>query len=116
MLALPLYTEVSGKPDAESVQKREADAQRTQSLSLRTRKLNVKSFGKPVCNTEVQEIQRILKLEAENGHIKFLLPPTAVPHMEKIFSIVRQIYGRSPTDDLNELDKKTAFVVYIYER
>ena len=30
MLASPLYTEVSVKPDAESVQKREANAQRAQ--------------------------------------------------------------------------------------
>ena len=31
-----------------------------------------------------------------------------VPHMEKVFSIVRQTYGRSPTDDLNDLDVNTA--------
>ena len=28
--------------------------------------------------------------------------------MKKVFSIVRQIYGRSPTDDLNDLDVNTA--------
>ena len=27
--------------------------------------------------------------------------------MEKVFSIVRQTYGRSPTDDLNDLDVNT---------
>ena len=30
----------------------------------------------------------------------FRMYPAAVPHMEKVYSIVRQIYGRSPTDDL----------------
>ena len=29
--------------------------------------------------------------------------------MEKVFSIVRQTYGRSQTDDLNDLDVNTAF-------
>ena len=28
--------------------------------------------------------------------------------MEKVYSIVRKIYGRSPTDDLNDLDANTA--------
>ena len=28
--------------------------------------------------------------------------------MEKVYSIVRQIYGRSPTDDLNDLDVNNA--------
>ena len=46
MLASPLYTEVSVKPDAESAQKREANAQRTQSLSLKTRKFDVKFFSR----------------------------------------------------------------------
>ena len=36
-------------------------------------------------------------LEAENGHIIFM-SPAAVPHME----------GRSPTDDLNDLDVNNA--------
>ena len=33
--------------------------------------------------------------------------------MDKVFSIVRQTYGRSPTDDLNDFDLNTA-VWYIY--
>ena len=28
--------------------------------------------------------------------------------MEKVYSIVRQIYGRSPTDELNDLDVNNA--------
>ena len=61
---------------------------------------------------EVQEIQRILKLEAEYGHIIFHMSPTAVPHIEKFNSIVGQIYGRSPKDDLNDLDVNIAIWVY----
>ena len=38
----------------------------------------------------------------------FHMSPAAVPHMEKVFSIVRQTYGRSPTDDLNDLDENNA--------
>ena len=34
--------------------------------------------------------------------------PAAVLHMEKVYSIVRQIYGQSPTDDLNDLDESNA--------
>ena len=36
------------------------------------------------------------------------MSPAAVPHMEKVYSIVRQVYGRSPTDDLNDLDENNA--------
>ena len=38
----------------------------------------------------------------------FRMSPASVPHMEKVYSIVRQIYGRSPTDDLNDLDVNAA--------
>ena len=36
------------------------------------------------------------------------MSPAVVPHMEKVHSIVRQINGRSPTDDLNDLDVNNA--------
>ena len=57
---------------------------------------------------EIQEIQGFLKLEAEKWPQFFDMSPAAVPHMEKVYSIVRQIYGRSPTDDLNDLDENNA--------
>ena len=37
----------------------------------------------------------------------FHMSPAVVSHMERVSSIVRQIYGRSPTDDLNDLDVNT---------
>ena len=40
----------------------------------------------------------------KNGHIIFM-SPADVPHMEKVFSIGRQFFGRSPTDHLNDLDE-----------
>ena len=57
---------------------------------------------------EVQEVPRILKLDAEKWPYNFHMSPAAVSHMEKVYSIVRQIYGRSPTDDLNDLNVNTA--------
>ena len=36
------------------------------------------------------------------------MSPAAVPHMEKVYSILRQVHGRRPTDDLNELDVNNA--------
>ena len=33
---------------------------------------------------------------------------SSTSHVENVYSIVRQIYGRSPTDDLNDLDVNTA--------
>ena len=38
----------------------------------------------------------------------FNVSPDCAPHMEKIFSIVSQTYGRSPTDDLSDVDVFTA--------
>ena len=38
----------------------------------------------------------------------FHMSSAVVLHMEKVFSIVRQIYGRSPTDDFHHLDVNTA--------
>ena len=38
----------------------------------------------------------------------FHMSPAVVPHVDKVCSIVRKIYGRSPTDDLNDLDVNTA--------
>ncbi len=36
------------------------------------------------------------------------MSPAVVPHMGKVCSIVRNIYGRSPTDDLNDFDVNTS--------
>ena len=38
----------------------------------------------------------------------FRTSPDCVPHMEKVFSIVRKNYDRKPTDDLKDLDVTTA--------
>ena len=64
---------------------------------------------------ENQEIQRFLQLEVGNGNIFSHMSPAAVPHMEKVHSIIRQVYGRSPTDDSNDLDENNAFCVFFHE-
>ena len=38
----------------------------------------------------------------------FHMSPAVVPRMEKVYSIVRQIFGRCPTDDLNDFDVNSA--------
>ena len=38
----------------------------------------------------------------------FHMSPAVVPRMDKVYSIVRKIYGRSPTDGLNDLDENNA--------
>ena len=44
----------------------------------------------------------------------FHMSPASVLHMEKVYSIVRQIYGRSPTDDLNDLDVNCAVWFFFF--
>ena len=38
----------------------------------------------------------------------FRVSADCVPHMEKVFSTIRKIYDRKPTDDLKDLDVNTA--------
>ena len=57
------------------------------------------------------QIRHRQKPDSIIGHIVFM-SPAALPHIEKFNSIVRQIYGRSPTDDLNDLDVNNAFWVF----
>ena len=65
--------------------------------------------GKPVASRS-SENSRVLKLEAENGLAVFKgLHQPYLAWRKEVFSIVRQIYGRSPTDDLNDLDENNAF-------
>ena len=64
--------------------------------------------GKLVVRPELLALQRIPWLEAEKWPHNFPKSPAVVPHMGKVYSIVRKIYGRSPTDNLNDLDVITA--------
>ena len=68
---------VSGKPDAESAEKREADAQRTQAChseresSMSSCSRDLEATGKLVTSRSSGNSEK-LKLEAENGHIIFI--------------------------------------------
>ena len=66
--------------------------------------------GKLVASTNSGNSQNV-KLEAGNGHIIFM-SPAAILHMEKVYSIGRQEYGRSATEDVNDLDVNNAVCVY----
>ena len=46
----------------------------------------------------------------------FLTSPAVVPPLDKVYSIVRKIYGRSPTEDLNGPRREHRCMVYIHER
>ena len=48
------------------------------------------------------------KAGSKNWPHHFHVSPAVVPHMKKVYSIVRQICGRSPMDDLNDLDVNNA--------
>ena len=51
---------------------------------------------------------RRFKIQKSTLATLFLISPDCVPHMEKVFSIVRKIYDRKPTDNLKDLDVNTA--------
>ena len=57
---------------------------------------------------EILKFQGISKAGSRKWPHHFHMSPAVVPHMEKVHSIVRQIHGRSPTDDLNDLDVNNA--------
>ena len=52
------------------------------------------------------------KAESRDWPHNFYMSSTVVPHMEKVHSFVRKIYGRSSTDDLDDFDVKQLSVVY----
>ena len=58
---------------------------------------------------ELQENSEDSETEGRNWPHHYHISPECVPNMNKVFSIVRQTYDRSPTDDLNDLDVYTAF-------
>ena len=49
-----------------------------------------------------------LKAGSKNWPHHFHMSPAVVPHVEKVYSTVRQIYGRSVMDDLNDLNVNNA--------
>ena len=59
------------------------------------------------CIQKLRKFMEFLQLESRTWphHFHTL---TVVLHMEKVYSIVRQICGRSPTDNLNDLDVSNA--------
>ena len=76
------------------------------------------STGKPVAmmmnehqgclgKSEVPEDSGDSELEIRIWPHHFHISPEYVPHMEKVFSIVRKVYDRKPTDKWKELDVNT---------
>ena len=48
------------------------------------------------------------KAESRKWPHNFHMYPAVVPHIDEVYSIVRKIYGRSPTGNLNDIDVNTA--------
>ena len=109
---------LSGRPDASTNQNSNPDAASSFQVWQRDAQLFF-STGKPVAmvTTEHQGCSGKSKIPEDSGDSKpksriwphhFSISPDCVPHMEKVFSIVRKIYDRKPTDDMKYLDVNTA--------
>ena len=84
--------------------------------SLNRQEKSVMSTGEPVA-TEYQGCSENPETPEDSEPTRgiwphhFRISPHYVHHMEKVFSIVRKIYDRKPTDDLKDLDVNTATCV-----
>ena len=70
--------------------------------------------GKPVASRSSEKSGNS-KAGSRKWPHNFHMSPAAVPHMEKVCSIVRQIYGRSPTDVSNDLGENNALWFFFHE-
>ena len=109
---------LSGRLDANANQNSNPDAasssqgwQRDAQLFFSTRKLVA------MVTTEHQGCSGKSKIPEDSGDSEpksriwrhhFHVSPDYVPHMERVFSIVRQICDQKPTEDLKDLDVNTA--------
>ena len=59
-------------------------------------------------NDEIPEDSEDSEPKSQIWTHHFHISPNHVPHMEKVFLIVRNIYDRKQTDDLKDLDVNTA--------
>ena len=59
-------------------------------------------------NPEIPEGSEDSELNSRIWPHHFRISPDCVPHVEKVFSIVRKINDRKPTDDLDDLDVNAA--------
>ena len=84
--------------------------------SLNRQEESVISTGKLVAtehrgcsgNPEIPEGSEDSELKSRIWPHYFQISPDCVPHMEKVFSIVRKINDRKPTDDLDDLEVNAA--------
>ena len=91
MLPSPLCAEVSGKLDAESVQKRESDTQKTQayhsqregSMSISSRDLE--ATGKPIATKSSGYSEMSKAANTKWQHNFHLSPASVLPHEESLF-------------------------------
>ena len=98
-----LKVEVAEKLAATDMRQESWDFPESESWSDHEKELT----GKPVASRNL-EISGNSKAGSRNWPHHFHMSPAVVPRMAKLYSIVRQIYGRSPMDDLNDFDVNNA--------
>ena len=98
-----LIDRVAGKPAATDKSQESLEFSESESWSNHERE----ATGKPVASRTTGNSGNCEAGSRKWPH-NFHMSPAVVPHMGKFYSIVRQIYGRSPTDDLNDLDVNAA--------
>ena len=98
-----LMVEVAGKPAATDESQELWEFSESESCS---------NHEKEVTGKLVESINSEISVTSKAGSRKwphhFHVSPAVEPHMEKVYSIVRQIYGGSPTDDLDDIDVNNA--------
>ena len=98
---------VAGKPAATDKGQESWEFSESESWSIHEKEVT----GKPVASRSSGNSESS-KAGSRKWPHNFHMSPAVVPGMDKVYSIVRKIYGRSPTDDLNDLDVSTAVWVF----
>ena len=105
----------SGKPDVKSQRNSNPDAasssqgwQKDAPLDVCTGKLVAPGHGGYPGNLGTPGNSEDSESEGRIWPHHFHVSSDCAPHVEKVFSIVRQTCGRNPTDNLNDIDVSTA--------
>ena len=112
---------LSGRPDASTYQNSNPEAasssqgwQSDAQLFISTVKPVATEYQGCSGNPEVPEDSEESEPKSRIWPHHFRISPDFVPHMEKVFSIVRKIYDPKPTGNLKDHDVNTAIWWYIH--
>ena len=74
---------------------------------------DLETIGKPIATKSSADSKNSQAGSRKWPH-NFHMSPASVPHKKKVYSIVRPIYGRRPTDDLTDLDVNIAVWFFVF--